>query len=424
MHQEGQFHHIKKRLLIVNTLVLLGVAIIIYFFNDYYHATFLPALGLGNPYGDMFGGVLIVVGAFSANRLASLALYKDTALGIEALTNDLVRSNINSTVKSMEVASELEQVAKFNDVVRGQINTVVVETESAAYQIVGKLQTIDAVVCELAGLVDATTSESNELLSHAEGRIEQNQQLLSELDHYIEQRIRETESEELRITEIVEKARSLNSLVNLIKTIAKQTNLLALNAAIEAARAGEAGRGFAVVAEEVQRLSTESEKAVAKINHGIEEVAEWIEADFAEKLSESNIDVERQSLRRFGTQLNQLGESYKEVTEHETNLLITVTETSHRLSGLFMNALASIQFQDVTRQQLEQVARALGILDHHAHQLAERLNSHSAEGSIKPLSEQLDQVFNTYVMESQRSVHAQAMGIGAQKISSPKIELF
>ena len=40
---------------------------------------------------------------------------------------------------------------------------------------------------------------------------------------------------------------------------------------------------------------------------------------------------------------------------------------------MFMDTLASVQFQDVTRQQLEHVGAALRRLDSHAELLAERL---------------------------------------------------
>ena len=59
-----------------------------------------------------------------------------------------------------------------------------------------------------------------------------------------------------------------------IKAIADQTNLLSLNASIEAARAGEAGRGFSVVASEIQKLSTQSQEAVEKINAIVTKLAQ------------------------------------------------------------------------------------------------------------------------------------------------------
>lgn len=67
-------------------------------------------------------------------------------------------------------------------------------------------------------------------------------------------------------------AGQMNSITDLIKSVASQTSLLALNASIEAARAGEAGRGFAVVADEISSLAAQTTKATGDITGLIDQI--------------------------------------------------------------------------------------------------------------------------------------------------------
>jgi methyl-accepting chemotaxis protein len=420
------FRQIRRRATNVFLVIAVTASTVVYFFNDDFHHTVLPALGLPSPLGDALGTFLIVLVAYLGQRLVSLALYKDVSLGQEQVAQAQAGRASTFVAAADQVGGELKQVRTFNGVVRGQLTTIVAETEKAAFDIASRLQEIDQVVTRLNQLVDASAQESQDLIAASEARIAQNRGLIAKLDDYIALRVSEATMDQQRIVQVVEEAHSLSKLVDLIKSISGQTNLLALNAAIEAARAGEAGRGFAVVADEVRKLSQETDKAVSQISLGIQQVASSIESQFADKLSHGNIQAEREALQHFSNQLNEVGKNYLEMAEHETQMIASVHSSSKQLAAMFMDALASVQFQDVTRQQIEQVIDALNRLDSHAEMLADRLHQfEDPDFQLKPLADHLEQLYSAYVMSSQRDSHHQALGSAASsEKAGARIELF
>jgi methyl-accepting chemotaxis protein len=416
-----------RRTTLISLIVGFIASTVVFAGNSWYEEVFLPMVGLSQPTGDALGTFLIVVFAFFAQRVVSMALFRDWMLGLSKREAEQALRADSYVAAADQVGTELKQVKTFNDVVRGQLTVVVEETEKAAYDITARLQSIDEIISRLSRFVDHTSQETTDLISAAENRIGQNRALIDRLDTYIVQRVKESEADQQRIALVVKEARSLIKLVDLIKSISGQTNLLALNAAIEAARAGEAGRGFAVVADEVRKLSAETDKAVSQINQGIQQVAASIESQLHDKLVSSNIQSERDALQGFSTQLNELGQNYQAMTAHEAEVLAEMRQSSGQLSAMFMDALASVQFQDVTRQQIEQTIAALHRLDQHAGLLAERLAQFDDPSfEFRPLSSHLDEIYSKYVMSSQRDTHHSVLNDGqaAGEQSGPKIELF
>lgn len=99
-------------------------------------------------------------------------------------------------------------------------------------------------------------------------KIEQGQYIINEAA----QNARTTKQ---KVEKLAQSANNIESIIDLIQTIAEQTKLLALNATIEAARAGESGLGFSVVAQEVKSLASQTEQATQNIANLIEEIQDY-----------------------------------------------------------------------------------------------------------------------------------------------------
>jgi methyl-accepting chemotaxis protein len=417
-----------RRSLAMLGVIALATGLTVFLLNEWFNGVFLPMIGVPQPLGNAIGSMLVVLASYIGVRLVSVAVFRDHNFGQENELDHIQHMRDEASAVGREVAQELQSVPAYSDVLRSQLDSVVQQTEHAAYDITERLQSIDGVVGRLNSFVAERSDESAEMAHDSEARIGNNQALITKMQEYIDRRIEDAREDQLRVTQVVHEARSLESLNNLIKDIAAQTNLLALNAAIEAARAGEAGRGFAVVADEVRKLSSETEKAVLAINQGIQGVASTIETQLQEKLAATNLEGERAALTQFASQLDELGRSYEDMLNNQVSAMATVRESSEELASMFMNALASVQFQDVTRQQIEHTADSLTRLDQHLGVLADRLlQSDNPEFKYTPLSEHLNEIFSRYVMEQQRVTHREATGGTAPSSSGnagARIELF
>ena len=144
-----------------------------------------------------------------------------------------------------------------------------------------------------------------------------------------------------------------------VRTIARQTNMLAFNATIEAGRAGTAGRGFAVVAQEVKTLSRQSDQAAADIRTGIDTLQETIRTSLKAVIHD-RVDEEDQTFLKINTAIGNLTENLERLISHQRDVLAKVQEESVGIAQPILELMASIQFQDIVRQQLQSLAREFG----------------------------------------------------------------
>ena len=114
---------------------------------------------------------------------------------------------------------------------------------------------------------------------------------------------------------------NMQTIIDMITSVASQTSLLALNASIEAARAGEAGKGFAVVATEISNLANQTQSATVNITDVIHSVSEKLKVavDAVEELMVSN-QKQNESAEQAEESFGKIAEGTDQVDEQSRRL--------------------------------------------------------------------------------------------------------
>jgi len=215
----------------------------------------------------------------------------------------------------------------------------------------------------------------------------------------------------------------VNKLLSEISGIADQTNLLALNAAIEAARAGEAGRGFAVVADEVRALSRNSNN----LNDKIREVVDNSKANISKakeivgEIAGKDMSVAMQHKSRVDEVLVLMTNK----NDFVSGKLEEAQDIAERVQQGVNIAVRSLQFEDIARQQCEQLNSHISLVDDLFINIQSELSTvKPVLSSIPVLSQMINELNLTVeqVTEKARSIHATTQS--QDDMSEGEIDLF
>ena len=302
----------------------------------------------------------------------------------------------------LAAVDDLRHFAEFADVMRAHLTSVGDLTETASVAILSQLLRIETSVSSLVEHIDNSMHSPSYLanMHEAQNSIEEGSQAFSSfVDERAVTRLEMSDS----LAETGRNARGIQSLAADVSRISLQTSMLAINAGIEAARSGSAGLGFNVIAKEIRALADESRRVSAQLKGQTSGLSDQVSKSLLVTFEQRTLEEQRSC--------DMMESAFSRLTEHMTGLfdlqrdmLARVHGASAAIVGPVMELTGSIQFQDIVRQQLEQVSAALLRASSHIVVVADAAE-YGGELPATAFAAHLSEVYEGYVMQQQRDAH-------------------
>ena len=282
------------------------------------------------------------------------------------------------TVASEQQKRHLEELLRrwvdvsqqYNDAtfgMRKKIHTVIQQTETATTTIADSFQ---AVISKAA----VQARQAMELLEGTQGVMtDGSPQSLKDFIRVSDERLTKMADEVVRVADlsvkmvkeldgVQKRTQAIDGFLLDVEKLADQTSLLALNADIEAARVGEHGRGFSVVANEIRRLSNRSHEFSDRIRHHLKEVRVGLNKTYGDMRLLSAADVEH--ALQLKDEVLQLTRSLESKNREVADTVSNINAISKEISQDVQNVVISLQFHDITSQQLNSMFVPMDELRH------------------------------------------------------------
>lgn len=239
------------------------------------------------------------------------------------------------------------------------LKNITEKTESAAFTLIEKFGTVSSAnaranrdaeknLKEIRNTEEGHTIE--DIISESRAAITRNSEFGKKLGVF-------NQDTAAKLKKIGQWLEQIENLMNSIEAISQQNKVISLNSFIESAKLGEQGKGLKVLAKEIEKLSrmtTDFTKQISGIMRSFRNYNESMLKDLDKNSNDFARSID-ESVEASDRVLSLLMNSYQLSTSSFLSLKQGAAEVSESLKAV----THSLQFQDITRQQIEHISEFL-----------------------------------------------------------------
>jgi methyl-accepting chemotaxis protein len=213
-----------------------------------------------------------------------------------------------------------------------------------------------------AGDITTTSQDLVNLVSGAEitGGIKSLDRIVERMDYFMRIALGKNEQSYSTLSRILEVLDGLDAPLSGFRKINKMLRMLGISTRIESTRLAEGAEGFDNLASDVQQLYVQINEKASSVNERKKELSAVVRQTIARVRS-----IEAEQRVEVGTMLDHASWSLGVLRDSNvkcTEFATSITTASQDVSGNIADVVMSMQFHDITRQQIEHAGEALADL--------------------------------------------------------------
>ncbi|EFI70053.1 methyl-accepting chemotaxis protein [Lysinibacillus fusiformis ZC1] len=292
---------------------------------------------------DELGEVVLSYNQMVTEVKRLLHTVTDSAYEVEEMTGKLQKSSEQSSTTTLKIAKDVQSISE--------------STSASSSKLASNTASLEEVLNDVQVIlekVQVVESFAQKTARDAESGTEIVQANLTQMQA-IKQAV---EKSNTAIFNLVERAASIDQMIEVIERITAQTNLLALNASIEAARAGEHGKGFAVVANEVRKLAEQTVQSTQTITSIVQNI--HLDSNYAVQMMEGVLVATEKGVAVTGqtaSSFDQILEKVHTIKPYMMEVSATVQEIANHTKKVSEDAGMLTALSDTNAVSTKHVAK-------------------------------------------------------------------